>query len=273
MNQAETAVRIENVIRIAKAAGAIAREGLGKDHKIGIKGRQDVVTEIDKQCESYILRELKKSYPTHAVLTEETGVYDGDKDHSWYIDPLDGTMNYAHGVPFYSVSIAYARKGELTIGVVYDPSRDECFYAEKGCGAFLNGRQIMVSETTDRHAALLDTGFSPKLSEAGMQNFDLFAHFMTTTAGVRRMGSAALGMAYVAAGRMDGMWELCLNAWDIAGGLVLLEEAGAVTTWVDGNPDVLRKPYGFWTANPTLHAELLKDFATVPWRLTDGQDA
>ncbi len=267
MTDTKTEVQIENIIRIAKSAGAYARERLHATHEIGIKGAQDVVTEVDRRNEAHILSELRAAYPEDAILTEETGAHDGDTRRRWYIDPLDGTMNYAHGIPFYCVSIGYAVDGELVSGVVYDPNADECFYAEKGKGAFLNGDPIRVGTTTDRAQALLDTGFSPKMAKMGLQNFDLFRHFMQTTAGVRRLGSAALGMCYVACGRIDGMWEMCLSPWDIAAGLVILKEAGAKTTRFDGGADAFTEPWGYWTANAALHAELFKDLQTVPHRL------
>lgn len=262
-------IDIQNIIRIAKAAGQHARERLHADHEVGVKGAQDLVTEVDRQNEDYILAELRKAYPDHAVLTEESGKHAGDQRHTWYVDPLDGTMNYAHEIPFYCVSIGYAYEGELVLGVVYDPNLDEVFYAEKGRGAFLNGSPIRVNPETDRAMALLDTGFSAKMLKLGYQNFDLHRHFMLTTAGVRRLGSAALGMAYVACGRMNGMWEITLSPWDIAAGLVILSEAGAKTTRFDGGADAFTEPWGFITANPTLHAELLADIRRIPSQRTD----
>ena len=256
-------VQIEKIIEIAKTAGKYARERLYADHEVGIKGAQDVVTEVDRKNEAYILESLRALYPGHAILTEESGAHQGDTRRRWYIDPLDGTMNYAHGVPFYCVSIGHAVDGELVLGVVYDPNLDECFYAEKGKGAFLNGKPIRVSGVTDRTLALLDTGFSAKMMQMGRQNFDLFRHFMTTTAGVRRLGSAALGMCYVACGRMNGMWEICLSPWDIAAGIVILNEAGAKTTRFDGAENAFTEPWGFLTANPALHEQLLNDIRAV----------
>lgn len=257
-------VQIEKVIEIAKNAGKYARERLYADHDVGIKGAQDVVTEVDRKNEAYILESLRALYPNHAILTEESGEHQGDTRHRWYIDPLDGTMNYAHGIPFYCVSIGYAVEGELVLGVVYDPNLDECFYAEKGKGAFLNGNPIRVSDISDPEMALLDTGFSAKMMKMGYQNFDLFRHFMATTAGVRRLGSAALGMCYVACGRMNGMWEICLSPWDIAAGIVILNEAGAKTTRFDGGENAFSDPWGFITANAPLHEYLLKGIRTVP---------
>lgn len=263
MTSSATKVQIEKIIEIAKSAGKYARERITADHDIGIKGAQDVVTEVDRKNEAFILESLRALYPNHAILTEESGAHQGDTRFRWYIDPLDGTMNYAHGVPFYCVSIGFAVDGELVLGVVYDPNMDECFYAEKGKGAFLNGKPIRVSEVSDRTMALLDTGFSAKMIKSGRQNFDLFRHFMTTTAGVRRLGSAALGMCYVACGRMNGMWEICLSPWDIAAGIVILNEAGAKTTRFDGGENAFTDPWGFLTANPALHAQFLNDLKTV----------
>lgn len=263
MHSTSSAVQIEKIINIAKTAGKYAREQIYTDHDIGIKGAQDIVTEVDRKNEAFILESLRALYPSHAILTEESGAHQGDTSRCWYIDPLDGTMNYAHGIPFYCVSIGFAVDGEPVLGVVYDPNLDECFYAEKGKGAFLNGKPIRVSEISDRTMALLDTGFSAKMTEMGRQNFDLFRHFMMTTAGVRRLGSAALGMCYVACGRMNGMWEICLSPWDIAAGIVILNEAGAKTTRFDGGENAFTDPWCFLTANPALHGQLLNDLRTI----------
>ena len=250
---------LSEICIIAKQAGLILREGYEKHHDVRMKTRQDdPVTEMDKKSENFILDRLNSLYPGDMVITEETGQHTGDADHVWYIDPLDGTMNYAHGIPFFAVSIGYAYKGELTMGVVYDPMRDECFYAEKGKGAWCNGKPIRTSPCTDLKNALFSTGFSMSvLEERGLSNFPAFEHLMRTSAGVRRIGVAALEICYVACGRFDGMWELKLCAWDVAAGFVICKEAGVKITALDGESEAFKKPYyDYIIANPELHAAL-----------------
>ena len=260
---------LNDICIIAKQAGLILREGYEKHHDIKSKGRQDdLVTEMDKKSENFILDRLNALYSGDMVITEETGQHTGDADHVWYIDPLDGTMNYAHGIPLFAVSIGYAYKGELTMGVVYDPMRDECFYAEKGKGAWVNGKPIHTSERSDLKNSLFVTGFSMKvLEERGISNFPAFEHFMRTTAGVRRTGVAALEICYVACGRFDGMWELKLCAWDVAAGFVIAKEAGVKITALDGVSEAFKGPYyDYIIANPELHTALKNELE--PFKLT-----
>ncbi len=257
MNQRD----LHDICIIAKQAGLILREGYEQHHDIKMKTRQDdLVTEMDKKSENFILDQLNKLYPGDMIITEETGQHTGDADHVWYIDPLDGTMNYAHGIPFFAVSIGYAYKGELTMGVVYDPMRDECFYAEKGKGAWVNGKPIKTSPRTDLTNSLFVTGFSiSQMEKTRTNNFPVFEHFMRTTAGVRRTGVAALEICYVACGRLDGMWELKLMAWDVAAGFVIAKEAGVKITALDGISDAFVPPYNYIIANPELHEKMTKE--------------
>ncbi len=249
---------------LARQTGVIIAEGFGKTHQVTDKGFQDPVTEIDKKSENFLISRIQALYPGHTILTEETGLHaSGASDHVWYLDPLDGTMNYAHGVPVFCVSIGYAYRGELMLGAVYDPMRDECYYGGKGQGAWLNGEKLTVGSQSDPRRALLATGFNAKMHRLEMNNFEIFEHFMGTTAGVRRMGSAALEICYVAAGRLDGMWELALSAWDVAAGFVIAKEAGVVITGLNGNPDCFREPYEFVIANEGLHRWLLNEIASV----------
>ena len=253
---------LNDVCIIARQAGLILRDGFEKQHDIKIKTRQDdLVTEMDKKSENFILDRLNALYPGDMIITEETGEHTGDAEHVWYIDPCDGTMNYAHGVPLFCVSIGYAYKGELTMGVVYDPMRDECFYAEKGKGAWLNGKPITASDCTELRNSLLVTGFSISMMEKkGVNNFPAFEHLMRTTAGVRRTGVAALEIAYVACGRLDGMWSLKLCAWDVAAGFVIARETGIKITALDGVSDAFKAPYyDFIIATPELHAALCQE--------------
>lgn len=254
--------KIEDLCTFAKQAGVITVDGFGKTHQVIQKGIQDPVTEIDKKSENFLIRQINYFYPGHTILSEESGLHYGTipaGEHVWYLDPLDGTMNYSHDVPFYCISIGYAFKGELVLGVVYDPMRQECYYAEKGKGAYLNGERIQVSRETESRYALLATGFNMKIPEIGRDNFPLFRHFMQTTDGVRRMGSAALEIAYTAAGRLDGMWEMRLSAWDVAAGFVIAREAGAMVSNLAGDPNCFQEPFEFLIANPILHPLLLKE--------------
>ena len=250
---------LDDICILARQAGQILSEGIGKIHQVTQKGVQDPVTEIDKKSENFILERLGSMFPGHTILSEETGLHGGDGEHVWYIDPLDGTMNYAHGVPYFCVSIGYAKNHSLTMGVIYDPMRDECFYAEEGSGAYCNGQKIQTSEETDISLALMATGFSMKLIEMGRDNFSVFKHFMLSSAGVRRMGSAALEIAYVATGRLDAMWEMRLSAWDVAAGFVIAKEGGAVITDLNGNPNCFQPPYEYLLSNKALHPLLLQE--------------
>jgi len=266
---------IKKVRLIAEQAGLILLSTLNQAHEVRTKGFQDVVTEADHRSEAFILSQLRSYYPTHAILTEESGFHHhsdpeatiqnslGSED-IWFIDPLDGTMNFAHNVPFFCTSIGYAHKGELVLGVIHDPVRRETFYAAKGKGAFYNDTPIQVSSPVDIREALLATGFNPRILEHGRDNIPVFAKFMELTAGVRRMGSAALEMAYVASGRLDGMWELALHAWDVAAGIVIAREAGALVTDLKGNEACFKPPFEFLMAVPEMHAKFLEIYQSVP---------
>ncbi len=249
---------LNDVIGITREAGEILRAGFGKQHQVEYKGEIDLVTEIDKMSENFILGEIGARFPTHTVLTEESGEHPGSDEHLWYIDPLDGTLNYAHGLPIFSLSMAYAHQGELTFGVVYDPMADELFAAEHGKGAQLNNAAIHVSQTADLKSSLLVTGFPYDAWTNPVNNFAEFQLFSMRTQGVRRLGSAALDLCYVAAGRFDGFWEIRLNAWDVAAGALIAQEAGAVVTNVRGGPDFISQPQSVLAANSALHAKMLK---------------
>ncbi|RME90715.1 MAG: inositol monophosphatase [Anaerolineae bacterium] len=218
----------------------------------------DLVTEVDRQSEAYLLGEIQRRFPGHRVHAEETGGLEGDDDHLWYVDPLDGTVNYAHRIPIFCVSIAYARRGEMQLAVVYDPMREEMFTAERGGGARLNGRPIHVSEARELGKSLLVTGFPYNIWTSSVDNLDNFARFSKRTQGVRRLGSAALDLAYVAAGRFDGFWELSLKPWDVAAGGLIAEEAGARVTNLDGGADYLSPPQSILAATPGIYEQMMK---------------
>jgi myo-inositol-1(or 4)-monophosphatase len=248
---------LQEVIQFAQKAGEILQAGVGTDLKIRHKGRIDLITNTDQLSEDYLVGEIKKRYPHHTIFTEETGHHEGDADHVWYIDPLDGTANYAHGIPIYCVSIAYAEKHQLRLAVVLDPTRPECFSAELGRGAWLNGQPIRVSQNNQLVDSILVTGF-PYHTQTVNNNLDNFARFFYEAQSVRRLGSAALDLCYVAVGRMDGYWQIQSHAWDMAAGTLIVLEAGGRVTNLAGEDDFLKEPYCVVAANPDVHPKMLK---------------
>lgn len=245
--------------KIARQAGEILRAGYDTDHQVDYKGVIDLVTEVDHKSEAFLLGQIGERFPSHHILTEESGVIEGNDEHIWYIDPLDGTVNYAHHIPIFCVSIAYASGGSLLLGAVYDPMRDEMFTAERGQGAHLNGRAIRVSEAAELQKSLLVTGFPYNAWDTEQDNFDNFVRLAKLSRGVRRLGSAALDLCYVAAGRFDGFWELALSSWDVAAGGLICAEAGASVTNVAGGPDFLSPPQSVIACAPGIHARLLEE--------------
>ena len=250
---------LADIESIARQAGAILRKGYGKDHRIAYKGVIDLVTEIDKESEDYLLGEINKRWPGSYIMAEESGVTPGNSEQSWYVDPLDGTVNYAHRIPFFSVSIGYAENGVMRLAAVYDPMRDEMFSAERGQGAHLNGKRIQASGTDELGKSLLVTGFPYDAWNTDQDNFANFARFAKLTQGVRRFGSAALDASYVGAGRFDGFWELSLKAWDVAAGGLIAEEAGARVTNIHNLPDYLSPPQSIVAAAPGIHSKILEN--------------
>lgn len=229
----------ETAIKAAITAGKILKEGFGTSFDISHKGYiNNLVTEYDTRSEETIIKIITEKFPSHSFLAEESGK-SGQIDSSeikWIIDPLDGTVNYAHNVPIYCVSIAAEYKGELVCGAIYNPMLDELFTAVKGGGAFLNDRQIKVSQNASLKSALMVTGFPYQL---GKHKFDAPKLFLKLVSGgipVRRLGSAALDLTYVAAGRFDGFWEIFLKPWDVAAGVLILNEAGGKISQYDGKP-------------------------------------
>jgi myo-inositol-1(or 4)-monophosphatase len=250
---------LDLLVQWAAGAGQILRDGYGKQHIINRKGRIDLVTEMDHQSEAYLLEQIRARFPSHTIDSEESGRMDGAEESCWYIDPLDGTTNYAHNIPIFSVSIAYARAGQVQMGVVYDPMRDECFTAERGKGAFCNGQQLTVSNASELSRALLVTGFPYEVAPGGQDNLAQYAHFSRLSEGVRRLGSAAIDLCYVAAGRFDGYWELTLRAWDLAAGALIVEEAGGRVSKVDGSVQYLYPPHSIVAGTPVVYEQMLRD--------------
>ncbi len=227
--------RLEVAIEAALAAGSILRELMGKV-AMEFKGEIDVVTEADRRAEEAIISRLRRAFPGEGIWAEESGRREGEGQARWLIDPLDGTSNYAHGLPIFAVSIAAEVDGELEVGVVYDPCRDELFTAARGGGAWLNGRPLRVSGEGELRRSLLVTGFPYDVRVNEENNLDHFTNFTFSAQAVRRLGSAALDLAYVAAGRFDGYWETRLNPWDMAAGVLLVLEAGGRVTDLLGRP-------------------------------------
>ena len=249
---------LSDLERLAREAGAILREGYNKEHQVSYKGLIDLVTEIDHASESFLLKEIQTHFPDSHILAEESGETKGVNEGIWYVDPLDGTVNYSHHIPLFCVSIAYAFKGTVTLGAVYDPLRDEMFSAERGRGAFLNGKPIHASDTTELQKSLLVTGFPYDTWNTEKDNFKNFEKLAKMTQGVRRLGSAALDGCYVAAGRFDGFWELTLRPWDIAAAGLTAEEAGAHVTATDGKPDYISSPQSIIAAAPGIYQQMLE---------------
>ena len=250
-------------IQAARDAGSLLAERVGRV-QISNKGDIDLVTESDLAAEKLIIDRIKSHYPRHAILAEESGASDGvdtaraagvQADWKWIIDPLDGTTNYAHGYPCFCVSIAAEHKGKLELGVIYDPMRDEMFSAERGRGAALNGRTIHVSQINDLNRAMLCTGFPYDVRERS-QFARNFSKFIMTAQAVRRDGTAALDLAYVACGRFDGFWEEGLRPWDVAAGVLMIEEAGGRVSTYTGAPFNINKP-PILASNGSLHEEMM----------------
>jgi len=247
--------RLDLAIALARRAGEVLRRGLGRA-TIEHKGEVELVTEFDRAAERLIVEGLGRAFPDDGVIAEEGARRDGHT-WRWYVDPLDGTTNFAHGLPHFAVSIAAERDGALEVGVVYDPMRDELFQGLRGEGAYLGQRRLEVSTQADLGRSLLVTGFPYDVRHNPDNNLDLFAHLARRSRGVRRLGSAALDLAYVAAGRFDGYWELRLAPWDLAAGVLLVREAGGTVTRLDREPAVLVPPFSVVAANPKLYPALL----------------
>jgi myo-inositol-1(or 4)-monophosphatase len=208
--------------------------------EVTTKGRNDYVSDVDRLAEQEVINVIKKAYPDHAIMAEESG-RSGDNETLWIIDPLDGTTNFLHGFPHYCVSIAVRVKGRVEHAVIYDPQRDELFTASRGEGAKLNDRRLRVTKRRELAGALLATGFPFKYPAFHEAYFNSFKALFPQVADIRRTGSAALDLAYVAAGRVDGYWEMGLENWDMAAGLLLVEEAGGIVTDFDGTDNLFNK--------------------------------
>ena len=251
-------------IELAYRAGAVLRAGLERKREIALKSRAEVVTDVDKASEALIVAAIRAQFPDHRVVAEEGGGAEGSSAYTWLVDPLDGTNNYAHGFPFFAVSLGLLQNDKPLLGVVYDPLRDELFTAERGAGARCNGRRLSVSGVAGLDTALLTTGFPYSRFTESDNNLREFGRLLLRAQDVRRPGSAALDLAYVAAGRSEGHWELGLHPWDVAAGALLVTEAGGTITGWQG------QAWSPWDARMVatnggqLHAELLAAL-NEPW--------
>lgn len=262
---------LELAIRAAREAGELLRANIGRDFEVRKKGPIDLVTDVDIASERLIKGLIATHYPRHAVLGEETGVSGPEAEYMWIVDPLDGTTNYAHGYPCFCVSIAVERRGEMVLGVIYDPTRDELFVAERGAGATLNSRRIRVSDTAPLKQSLLVTGFPYNITARQFTNLEHFKNFSVYAQAVRRDGSAALDLCYVACGRFDGFWELALSAWDTAAGTLIAAEAGGRVTAFEGRPFDVRRPEVV-ASNGLIHDEMLAVLRLAP-EIPGGEEA
>ena len=256
-------------VRAARNAGDLIVRYIDRVESLTVtpKGRNDFVSEVDRQAEREIVNIPQKAYPSHGFLGEEGGHQGSARgDFVWVIDPLDGTTNFLHGFPQFAVSIALMHRGHLECGVIYDPLRQELFTAKRGGGAMLNSRRLRVSKQNTLKAALLGTGFPFKDQSQVVAYLGMLRELMKDTAGIRRAGSAALDLAYVACGRLDGFWEIGLKQWDMAAGILLIQEAGGIVTDLE-NGDKYLETGNVLTANPRLHGFM---FEAIRPHLTDG---
>lgn len=246
-------------VEAAQLAGRFLKQNVGKVYEIHHKGGQErnLVTEIDRKSEEIIISTIRRHYPSHGILAEEGGGRrNGSSPYKWIIDPLDGTTNFTHGLPVYCISIAVEFNGEVIVGVIYDPNLDELFTAEKGRGAYLNGKRIAVSKTSSLRQSLLVTGFPYNIAENPNHAIERFVNFLVQAQAVRRMGSAAIDLAYVAAARYDGFWEVALNPWDMAAGALMVQEAGGtLSDFAGGAFSIYQKE--IVASNGLIHDEML----------------
>ena len=240
---------------VARGAGEILRRNYGRRQSIQFKGEINLVTEVDRRSEAYIMERIRSVYPDHGILSEESSELVSPSPYRWIVDPLDGTTNYAHNYPCFCVSVALERDGELLAGAVFDPLLSESFTAAAGGGAFLNGERIAVSTIGDLRRSLLSTGFAYDVNQSADNNLDLFREFVFAGQAIRRDGSAALDMCYLACGRFDGFWELKLHPWDTAAGLLILREAGGTATRLDGSPYDIHQP-DILASNGRIHEQM-----------------
>ncbi|MCZ2151110.1 MAG: inositol monophosphatase [Bryobacterales bacterium] len=252
---------LESAVEIARESGTLLSHFLERHIGFELKGDYDLVTEADRASERLIVERLSSYFPTHGIVAEEGGGHESSSEYRWYVDPLDGTTNFAHGYPVFNVTLALERAGEMIVGVIFDPVRQEMFTAERGSGAWLNNRRIHVSKTGKLADSLVSTGFPSRKRHLNL-NVHFYHQLAMCTHGVRRGGAAALDLAYVACGRLEGFWEFSLNPWDMAAGNLLVEEAGGCVTDMKGEPVSLRGPH-IAADNGLIHAGMIELFREI----------
>jgi myo-inositol-1(or 4)-monophosphatase len=252
---------LDTAIDIAREAGSLLAHYFEKRVSFELKGEHDLVTEADRASERLVVDRLRSYFPSHGIVAEEGGGHTGTSEYRWYVDPLDGTTNFAHGFPVYNVTLGLERAGEMIAGVIYDPTRNELFAAERGAGAHLNHRRIRVSMASRLQDCLVATGFPSRKRHQNV-NVHFYYQLAMLTHGVRRAGSAAIDLAYVACGRLDGFWEFKLNPWDMAAGLLMVEEAGGRCSDMRGGSASLTGPH-LLADNGLIHEEMLGLFAEI----------
>jgi len=259
---------LKSAIAMCEDAGAIHMAHLGRDLEVDFKGDANLVTQVDRLSEETILERIRREYPDHAIVAEESGRHGQAAEYVWYVDPLDGTTNYAHAFPFFGVSIALALRGEMIVAAIYAAALGEMMTATRGGGAWRNGRPMRVSQARTVNDSLLATGFAPRVRQ-DLCNVDEFAAMLQRSQAVRRPGSASLDLAFVASGRLDGFWEFDLSPWDVAAGSLLVTEAGGRVTQIDGSTfDVEGR--AILATNGLVHDEMKEVLASTPFRYRDA---
>ena len=246
---------LDIAIEAARKAGKFQQYRFASQLNVALKGDKNLVTEVDQESERLIVEHLIGAFPDHNIVAEEGDYPQGESPFRWIIDPLDGTTNYTHGFPWFCVSIGLETAGDLVAGVIYNPLHDELFTATRGGGAFCNGHRLRVSMRAPLQNTLLGTGFPYDCASDPANNFDNFIAFQKAARGIRRAGAAALDLAYVAAGRLDGFWELKLKPWDVAAGVLMVREAGGVVSTFDGSPYVIDM-HRIVASNGLIHDEM-----------------
>lgn len=252
---------LRDAVKIAHEAGKLLAEFYRMHVGFELKGDFDLVTEADRASERLVVERILAHYPDHSIVAEEGSGREGSSEFRWFVDPLDGTTNFAHGYPAFNVTLAMARGEEVVAGVIYDPLRDEMFAAEKGSGAYLNDQKIRVSSAPGLADSLVSTGF-PSKNRSQNINIHFYHHLAMSTHGVRRGGSAALDLAYVACGRLDAFWEFGLNPWDLAAGTLMVKEAGGKCTDMRGGNHCLNSPHVV-VDNGLIHDEMIGTFREI----------
>ena len=252
---------LETSAEIARESGALLATYFERRVAFELKGEYDLVTEADRASERLVVERLRSHFPSHSIVAEEGGGHTGTSEYCWYVDPLDGTTNFAHGFPMYNVTMALTQAGQLINGVIFDPMRNEMFSCERGSGAYLNNRRIRVSKVARVEDALVATGFPSRKRHENV-NVHFYYQLAMISHGVRRAGSAALDLAYVASGRLDAFWEFGLKPWDMAAGILLIEEAGGKCSDMQGGPVDIRGPH-LLTDNGLIHQPMLELFGEI----------